>query len=383
MKSNIWAIAVVLFFGYSLSSCNKTETYDSQCKVFNINLKNHSEPSLLDYSSLMDSVKYIPLETSDSCVMGAINYIRFVSDTLYITDNTSIFIFDKTGSFINKISKRGRGHGEYLVLGHIDINPKTGEICVYDNGKDAILIYSKEGVFKRSFPVGQIARDFAVTKTGDFLFCYPDYASSGAHRGVWLTDCNGHFKKELITSPKAHKFFVLNGKYFVHVNPDVIAYLGQEDYDNIYHIINDSAFAAYHVNVDIKMPKVVTKNRGVNMREYEGKAYYKSSLIETDNLLTFTVANGLGRSIITRYDKANDQDYQYLSDSETKEFDYPYPGEKIPLMMQEYDCYNGVVISQIPASMLMQMPALVNKLFPSVTLESNPVVGLMYTKSIK
>ncbi|MDR0386056.1 MAG: 6-bladed beta-propeller, partial [Prevotellaceae bacterium] len=81
--------------------------------------KENKEP--VDLSVYIDSVGYIRLDNSDECLIGKIQKVFFYEGRYYIQDNKagSVFVFDETGKFQCKISKKGRGPGEYAKISHL------------------------------------------------------------------------------------------------------------------------------------------------------------------------------------------------------------------------------------------------------------------------
>jgi hypothetical protein len=67
-------------------------------------------------SEVAEDITFIPLETSDECLIGDIRSIRFSNDYLVIIDSETdqILLFSKTGRFIRKIGRKGQGPDEYL-----------------------------------------------------------------------------------------------------------------------------------------------------------------------------------------------------------------------------------------------------------------------------
>lgn len=59
----------------------------------------------------------LPLETTDSCLIGNIENITYANDLYYILDNNSIiYIFNPEGKFVSKLNKIGRASDEYINI---------------------------------------------------------------------------------------------------------------------------------------------------------------------------------------------------------------------------------------------------------------------------
>lgn len=380
MRKNIFIKSLLLLIAVlsSISCTNRLNTLiPDGVEILNAFLYESDTSALgFNYSEMLDSVRYIALETNDESVMGMYADVYYINDTLYISDYQSIFMFDKNGNYIRKISKRGRGRGEYLQLGHFDVNRKNGEIYVHDYGKDMILVYSHEGEFMRSFPI-QVVRDFAVTESGNFLFCYPDYTEVG-RRGVWLTDKNGTFMKQLISESDKYKSVVLKQNYFVKVNDSIISYMGGEDNNYIYHISEDTVRIAYKINTDITMSKKTMKKKIHDSDEVD--FYFKNDHYENDRFLAFRLANGKGRQVDVIYDKSQKREYQFLSDFNENQISGPWGGEKYPIVLPSIASGNDLLLVGITANNYSSFPSEIKNqmnISREVTSEGNMIVGFV------
>ncbi|MBA4411218.1 MAG: 6-bladed beta-propeller [Bacteroidota bacterium] len=100
----------------------------------------------INLSEIVDSIKYIKLQTDSNCVMGRIHDIVISEKYIYALDISQqiIFVFDKKGKFISKLDKRGKGPDEYLNLGpmFVDKNEKYIEFISFSGKNSKIFKYS-------------------------------------------------------------------------------------------------------------------------------------------------------------------------------------------------------------------------------------------------
>ncbi|MDR1339890.1 MAG: 6-bladed beta-propeller [Prevotellaceae bacterium] len=100
------------------------------------------EGTTMMLSEVFEDITFIPLETTDECLIGnTILGIHFSKDYIVIVDRTprQILLFDKTGKFIRKIGNRGQGPGEYLSpFLSVLVND---ELFIWDIGLNATLCY--------------------------------------------------------------------------------------------------------------------------------------------------------------------------------------------------------------------------------------------------
>jgi hypothetical protein len=88
-----------------------------------------------DYNNLIDSIEIVKLETSKNSLIGNIRKTIYFNNKLYVDDisNSSIIIFNRNGSFVDKLSKRGKGPDEYIELRDFQID---------DSGNIHVLTYN-------------------------------------------------------------------------------------------------------------------------------------------------------------------------------------------------------------------------------------------------
>ncbi len=162
-----------LIFLYLLSSCTHLKSTDDTVSIPVLNIGEKDYPTRkIDIHDIAD-VEYIPLETSDSTLLG-LSYMYF-SDKYVVTSDVSsggnIYFFDHSGKFLWKFNRRGSGPGEfsYLFLWIVDFEQE--ECYVDDMNKHEILIYSFKGDYKRSIPMdGFMGVDIGKATIEDYVF---------------------------------------------------------------------------------------------------------------------------------------------------------------------------------------------------------------------
>ena len=135
---------------------------------------------LLHLSDIADSLSYIKLATDTSNLIGVIDKIIPLKDRILIVDKDitqTIYIFDKSGKFIRKINKKGRGPGEYLSLNDVAVDVSNKRLIVHDDMAQKISIFTYKGEF-----IEKIRLDFITTSIAylgnNRLACYCDYINN-------------------------------------------------------------------------------------------------------------------------------------------------------------------------------------------------------------
>jgi hypothetical protein len=156
-----------------LSSCTEK---DSSSDIF------QNVPLIINVDSVksdslrLSGLRYIPLETSNECLIGHAYKVLIRDNKIFVADfhqSMAIFIFDMTGKYLSKISKRGQGPGEYISFNDFDIQT-NGEIYIHDNSGRKFLIYNQEGEYMREIAVDFYFLGFCLID--DKIYCSKAYA---------------------------------------------------------------------------------------------------------------------------------------------------------------------------------------------------------------
>ena len=94
---------------------------------------------------VVTGLRIIPLETRPECLIGNIEEFHQNDRGIFIRANKQIIHFDLSGKFIWKISRQGRGPGEYTRISGFTLTDK--ELILLDNSGKKILYYCWSGDF--------------------------------------------------------------------------------------------------------------------------------------------------------------------------------------------------------------------------------------------
>lgn len=141
------------------SGCQTSDSMDSEdVPVIHIDSKDILKGARL--SELITDVKFVPLETSDTCLIGWLDKIEFSNEDIIALDARkarAIYRFSKEGKFMNQVARQGEAPGEYVVLEDISVNPNhANEIAISDQtGK--LLFYNPNNTFLRELRLENFA----------------------------------------------------------------------------------------------------------------------------------------------------------------------------------------------------------------------------------
>ncbi|MBQ8531424.1 MAG: 6-bladed beta-propeller [Parabacteroides sp.] len=122
------------------TACNSPQKEKEEEKGKEIFFSKQEQPS--NQLNLLQNKRYIPLETTDECLLSEITQLFCTSKEMFIFDihTQSVYVFDYTGTFLRKLHKKGQGPGEYSLITAITINEKTNRLSVVNIG-NSILSY--------------------------------------------------------------------------------------------------------------------------------------------------------------------------------------------------------------------------------------------------
>ncbi len=103
---------VIMIIFLTMSSCQRQVSCHKD-GIEIIDILNKDCPIQIDLYDIVDSIKYIPLETSE-CLLSDIECIKNDGNFYFVKDSRGLFVFDEEGHFINEISHRGIGPDEYV-----------------------------------------------------------------------------------------------------------------------------------------------------------------------------------------------------------------------------------------------------------------------------
>jgi len=131
-----------------------------------IEIKLDSIKRLEKNKSIIREVTYIKLEMNDESTIGEVDKIRYSNNRFYIFDKNvtkSIFVFSKSGKYLYKIDKLGKGPGEYIFPMDFDVDT-LGNTYMYDNARNKLLKYGINGNFIKEYDTGTYFEDFLLGK---------------------------------------------------------------------------------------------------------------------------------------------------------------------------------------------------------------------------
>lgn len=330
----------------------------------------HDEPTEYPImSSLFASVDTVYLENAGvESIVPSVDEVVAFGDTIIVRSADRLFLFNRSGKFLSRFDRQGKGTGNYRTIERFDVLPARDELFIMDGHTNRIFVYGMDGRFKRQVPIDDFVTDFAVLPNGDFLFTNPiKYSGKNYRRGLWQTGPDGRFLKQLVTYDPDFAHVSINNPYLNHISPDVIGFMGIEDNDLFYHYTADTISVTCRMTTDVVIPDELKVSDKVFVNPE--REYTKCGFLETPRFLYFVNTNYGANLMIVFVDKSDWTTYRmYVY---TEEFNHDKETrEPFPFLV---GCYNGTLVGFYDAGMIQESEHF-KALFPTMTANSNPVL---------
>lgn len=165
----------------------------------------------VDLHELVDSVSYVPLETSDRILLGDVLCAKRAGDYYFVQDTKGLFAFDAHGRFVSEIGHRGQGPGEYYNLDCFYLDSGRRLACIVSNVQKKIFRYTFDGKFHSTLSLEDDDANIVFVMTCDegehLLAHYPlPNDAKVTDREYAMLSCQGDklTAAKLLDAPKVH-----------------------------------------------------------------------------------------------------------------------------------------------------------------------------------
>ena len=209
---------IIMIIFLTMSSCQRQVSCHKD-GIEIIDILNKDCPIQIDLYDIVDSIKYIPLETSE-CLLSDIECIKNDGNFYFVKDSRGLFVFDEEGHFINEISHRGIGPDEYVYSDNFYLDRDNKLVCLICNSARKILQYSYIGTYSNTIQLN--AKDANIESAlmcgeGELIAYYPlpnNYSQSKSEYSVFRIKNNSFIGETLL---KAKEIGTQNIHYpFLH-----------------------------------------------------------------------------------------------------------------------------------------------------------------------
>lgn len=260
MKHNrIAGSIIILVFSFLISSCNRYE-YKSNSAFADYSYidtilydMDKTESVIID--RLVDSYSIIKLETGTDFLIGHVDELLYVDGKFVVVDRSiahSVFVFDNTGKFKNKISALGNGPKEYLSINDVCVSPE-GNIVIVDNVKGRMMSFTVDGeltgttsLYFKPYRTEFLSDDEMIfnvacntTSEDKQINASEVFISNKKLKGI------KYFGEDMLFKTKNSNYTLTRSKGLYRYGDSVYFTLNSDN--NIYQVKDDSIYAKYHL----------------------------------------------------------------------------------------------------------------------------------------
>jgi hypothetical protein len=388
MKYRIKFICFILFAFIALTECNKKTLRLSTLittNIENINVDPKHGP-FLPTDSMIESVSCVKLETSDDCLIGAVNQIIFRDSLMIIVDSkhaNAIFVFDMKGNYKYKISKFGQGPEEYVSLTHVCLTPDGDKLSVYDLAQRKIIYFSINGEYKYAEKVPFYMRYFEFLESGNRVF--NTEASRDGNLGGYKNN------SAIVTDPEINIIYGscrdFYSKHFTFMIQKPLHKFGKEVYyspsynDTIFEITDTVAVAKYAINIlHDRAPRMTDETTSEMHEEYLRKKFmFIGGFIELKDLTFVQIHSPSGYPFLV-YSHKNKRSYLNSGDCSDplkaflSNFHTPAGRYEDNVLVHDVDAYELLAAKEDFYNNSPKFKAVLDSLYDGLTEDSNPVL---------
>jgi hypothetical protein len=262
-----------------LGSCSKGKIDEIQ--TINIDVNSTVK---LESCKVISKIEFIPLQTTDSSLLGNIRQMIFTDEYIIVSDNKSIIsVFDEKGKFISNSKKRyGQGPEEYAILMGLSYNKYKNNIEIltpnyllsYDvrfnyQGKTELPVQKKVSEQKR----GQFFEGIYALINEKYILL-PTTVSSDPYRIIFFDANTNEVIKEMAYADRVLAALTQQVQNINYFNDSVLSF-------------SPHAFSYYYYTIDLKTYKLNKEFKldfGNQSVKPEDLASYKSEREKCDYL---------------------------------------------------------------------------------------------------
>jgi hypothetical protein len=313
MKRILFCVPILLL------SCSMQKKEDKIKTVFFDKFSNVSPSEILKQS-------FIKLETTDDCLLGFFDQITSTENLLLILDDNKVFVFDKKGSYITQINRKGQGPGEYLDIESFFINEKDDVICLIDGSGQKVLFFSLDNFqFISEMKIPFQASCASFLPDGNIIWNNQEYLPNGVCVKDYFvkTDSNMNIINSYIEKQFISGYVTGATKTIYNVEGEIFVYMPFSPI--IYQASQDDVSPAFQLSIyERRFPTAeFLQEKSVN------SAPYFDNLIESDYVSHFNVEENVEdmcvfyiakkQRFVGIYDKIHKRNYHYVFDDFQKD----------------------------------------------------------------
>jgi hypothetical protein len=307
-------ISILLFFlACSCSNKNQDKIVARPEEFFEINFDEviNSKKEIL-LSEVSSNIEYVALETNEECMILPIAKYYFVDSIIFISNRDHILKYSRTGKFLKKIGKPGRGPGEIDIIISMSILRDLKLIAVQKNFQRELLFFNFEGDLVKTVDFSAYYHQIKALDDGKFLIYEHGFIGNEKYTFL-LTDNNW----DTLTGVENYTKWMRNSESFIGITFDNFEpfyewgkkYHFKGMYNDTVYSLNSSTSSIYP-SYSIKMgkytlPEDLRPERlgAENLKIFRQKAdnYYYASVIGVSDIIFISASSYNTRSPVHKY----------------------------------------------------------------------------------
>jgi phosphoribosyl-AMP cyclohydrolase len=236
-------------------SCKQNKNFTVNTDYITIAIDPQKALNEVNMSDIFSKVDYIPLETDDKHLIGAIDQILVYKDRFYLLDKyktKSVFCYSKDGKFLYQIDKKGQVPGEYVEIDNISIDHDNDRLLLY-TCPNTILEYDLDGNYVKTHHVDLWSNGFTYIGNNRTAF-YGKYTKNTEYEkenmtpNLFITENYRTIHTDLYFRSTVNMRVLIS--LFSHFSNDfsgTVSFLSSYN-DTVYHLTSDAVKRAYYID---------------------------------------------------------------------------------------------------------------------------------------
>lgn len=379
MKNSIEFIIFSIIACAILGSCQGSKKRESHTsKTSTIIFQNTTANSQHYINNI--NYRFIPLETTDSCLISSITDMVLDSSRIYLIDEKThlVFVFSSSGNFISQVGYVGSGPSEYQYPVNLHIDKTKQELIVADANTPKLIYYDLNTL---KYKIEQRSESYftncAWLSNGDIVLVSGGSYTTPKREKYYAQITDANLNRKLYVCPCTFdpQYRLAIGSVFYTFQNHV--YLNLPFSPTIYQILSSGCQEAYTIRLNgFQIPDLnwLKANAEDNYFITLSHSDYVSALQcrETNRFLYLTFLVGGNKDYIAFYDK-KDKVSTILSGYDFVKKTSLHGLSKVVTTYQDY------FVATISSDALLEKGTIVpelSQLSQSLTSESNPIVCL-------
>ncbi len=186
------------------------------------------------YSQFVDSIKYIPLETTDACLIGNITDVEISEEHIFVLDlqMQTVWIFSRDGKYRGQVFHKGDAPGEYVNMCQFEYDESNRQIVVLDLWTHSLLFYTLEGKYLKSIGLEISAFDFKILPSGGYVISLA--GADNKEAGIYYLDASGKVVSQLVGRNQEHLIY-MNSDWDLCSIKNEICFMAPNLDNEVYH----------------------------------------------------------------------------------------------------------------------------------------------------